>query len=46
MKVDFLKGVWEKMKITKTEPLQQWIYRLIALHDQFVEIGDTVQAKK
>ncbi|WP_297987910.1 dynamin family protein, partial [uncultured Anoxybacillus sp.] len=32
------------MQMTKTETLQQWIYRLIALHDQFVEIGGIVQA--
>ncbi|EMT46592.1 dynamin family protein [Anoxybacillus flavithermus] len=34
------------MQMTKAESLQQWVYRLIALHDQFVKIGGIVQANQ
>ncbi|MCX8046843.1 dynamin family protein [Anoxybacillus gonensis] len=34
------------MQMTKPKSLQQWIYRLIALHDEFMKIGDMAQANK
>ncbi|KHF29077.1 hypothetical protein LR68_02069 [Anoxybacillus sp. BCO1] len=46
MKVDFLKGVWVIMEMIETKSLQQWIYRLIALHDEFMKLGDIAQANK
>nr|WP_285517409.1 dynamin family protein [Thermolongibacillus altinsuensis] len=47
MEVDFLKGVWEIMvQTTTTQSLQQWVYKLIALHAQLMESGDTEQANK
>lgn len=35
-----------KMHMTKTQSLQQWLYCLIALHDEFIKRGDMTQANK